>query len=122
MGVYQQVSSIMFLDVIEEVKDILSRHKKSGVITKDMATYAVPMDSKPARFYILQKVRMSGFPVRLIMSAVGSPTEGFSEMEDHFFNHSYTTSRHSSGTRMILKISYMPFALSLLTRCHVPSA
>ena len=47
--VYQQVSSAVVFDVIEEVKDILSRLQKSGVITEDMATYAVPVDSKPAR-------------------------------------------------------------------------
>ena len=48
--VYQQVSSAVVFDVIEEVKDILSRLQKSGVIKEDMATYAVPVDSKPARF------------------------------------------------------------------------
>ena len=42
--VYQQVSSAVVFDVIEEVKDILSRLQKSGVITEDMATYAVSVD------------------------------------------------------------------------------
>ena len=51
--VYQQVSSAVVFYVIEEVKDIMSRLQKSGVITEDMATYAVPVDSKPAHFYIL---------------------------------------------------------------------
>ena len=82
--VYQQVSSTVVFDVIEEVKDILSRLQKSGVITEDMATYAVPVDSKPARFYILPKVHRSGCPERPIVSAVGSPTEGLSELVDHF--------------------------------------
>ena len=72
--VYQQVSSTVFFYVIEEVKDILSRLQKSGVITEDMATYAVPVDSKPTRFYILPKVHKSGCPGRPIVSAVGSPT------------------------------------------------
>ena len=49
-NVYQQVSSTVFFDVIEEVKDMLSRLQKSGVITADMANYAVPVDLKPARF------------------------------------------------------------------------
>ena len=43
--VYQQVSSNVPSDVIEEVKDNLSRLQKSGVITVDIATYAVPVDS-----------------------------------------------------------------------------
>ena len=60
--------------VFEEVKDILSRLQKSGVITEDMATYAVPVNSKPARIYILPKVHKSGCPGRPIVSAVGSPT------------------------------------------------
>ena len=59
-------------------------HGRSGVITEDMATYAVPVDSKPARFYILPKVHMSGYPGRSIASAVVSPTEGLSELVDHF--------------------------------------
>ena len=73
--VYQQVSSTVFFDVIKDVKDILSRLQKSGIITEDMATYGVPVDSKPARFYILPKVHKSGRPGRPIVSAVGSPTE-----------------------------------------------
>ena len=56
--VYQHV----FFDVIEEVKVILSRLRSSGVITEDMATYAVPVDSKPARFCIIQKIHNSGCP------------------------------------------------------------
>ena len=74
----------MVIDVIEEVRDILSRLQKSGVITEDMATYAVPVDSKPARFYILPKVHKTGCPGRPIVSAVGSPTEALSELVDHF--------------------------------------
>ena len=74
----------MFFVVIEEVKDILSRLQKSGVITEGIATIAVLVDSKPARFYILQKVHGSECPGRPIVSSVGSPTEGLSELVDHF--------------------------------------
>ena len=38
--VYQQVPKSVFFDEIEEVKDF----QRSGVITEDMATYAVPVD------------------------------------------------------------------------------
>ena len=79
---YQQVSSTVFIDVIYEVTDILSRLQKRGVFTEDMATYAV--DSKPARFYILPKIHKSGCPGRPIVSTVGSRTEGLSELVDHF--------------------------------------
>ena len=82
--VCQQFSSDVVFDVIEEVKDILSRLQKSGVITEDMAAYAAPVDSKPARFYILPKVHKTVCPGRPIVSAVGSPTEGLSELVDHF--------------------------------------
>ena len=80
---YQQVSSNVFSDVIVEAKDILSRLQKSGVITVDMATYALHVDSKPARVYILQKVHNSGCPGIPIVFAVGSPAEGLSELVDH---------------------------------------
>ena len=80
--VYHQVSDVFF-DVIEEVKDSLSRLQRSGIITEEMATCAVPVDSKPARFYLLLKVHMSGCPGRPIVFAVGSPTEGLSEQVDH---------------------------------------
>ena len=82
--VYQQVSSTVFFDVNEEVKDILYRLLKSGVITKDMATYAVPVDSKPARFCIPPNVHKTGCPRRPIVSAVGSPTKDLSELVDHY--------------------------------------
>ena len=52
---YLQVSSTVFFDVIEEVNDILFCLQKSGVITEDLASYDVPVDSKPARFYIPQR-------------------------------------------------------------------
>ena len=82
--VYQQVSSAVFFDVIEEVKNILSRLQKSGVISEDMATYAAPVDLKPAGSYLLPKVHMSWCPGRTMVSAIGSPTEGLSEQVDHF--------------------------------------
>ena len=82
--VYQQISSAVFFDAIEEVKDILSRHQKSDVITEDMAIYAVPIDSKPARFYVIPKVLKSGCPGKPIVYAVGSSTEDSSELVDHF--------------------------------------
>ena len=47
---HQQVSNNVFFDVIEEVKDILSHLQRSGVITENMATYAVPVDSKTGTF------------------------------------------------------------------------
>ena len=53
---YQRISSTVVLDVIKEVKGILTSLQKSGVITEDMATYAAPVDSKPALFCILSKV------------------------------------------------------------------
>ena len=48
-----------------------------------MATYAVPVDSRPGRFCILPKVHRSGCPARVIVSAVGSPADGLSELVDH---------------------------------------
>ena len=48
--VYQQLSSTVVFDVIEEVKGIFYRLQTSGVNTEVMATYAAPVDSKPARF------------------------------------------------------------------------
>ena len=53
-----------------------------------MATYAVPVDSKPARFFILPNVHRSGCPGRPIVSAVESPIECLSELEDHFIQTS----------------------------------
>ena len=82
--VYQQITSAVVFDVIEEVKDILSRLQKSDVIIEDIATYAVPVNPKSARLYILPKVHKTGCPGRPIVSAVGSPTEGLSELVDHF--------------------------------------
>ena len=70
----------MLHDVIEQVKYVRSR----GVITEDMATYSVRVNSKQARFYILPKIRNCGCPGRSIVSAVGPPTESLSELVDHF--------------------------------------
>ena len=62
--VYQQVSNNVLIYVIEEVMYIPSRLQRSGVITEDMATYAVPVDKKPARFYLIPKVHKSACPGR----------------------------------------------------------
>ena len=48
-----------------------------------MSTYAVPVDSRPARSHILPKAHRSGCTGRPIVSAVGSSTEGLSELVDH---------------------------------------
>ena len=52
--------------MIEEVKDILSRLLKIGIITEDVATYAVTVDSKPARFCILSWFIRIGVPEDLL--------------------------------------------------------
>ena len=52
--------------MIEEVKDILSRLLKIGIITEDVATYAVSVDSKPARFCILSWFIRIGVPEDLL--------------------------------------------------------
>ena len=49
-----------------------------------MATYAVPVGSKPARLYILPKMHKSWCPGSHMVSAV-VPTEGLSELVDHCF-------------------------------------
>ena len=118
---YQQVSSTVFFDVIEEVKDILSRLQKSGVINEDMATYAVPVDSKPARFYIHSKIHKSGYPGRPIVSAVRSPTEGLLELVDHFIQPFVPNIPSYIRDTQDFLISYMPFALCLLSRYYVLS-
>ena len=56
----------MFHDVIEVVKDILSRLLEIGVITEDVATYAVTVDSKPARLCILPWFIRMGVPEDLL--------------------------------------------------------
>ena len=73
--------SNVFFDEIVEVNDILSCLERSGVITEDIASYAVPIDSKPAGFCILPMAHKSGFPGRPIVSAIG--TEGLSELVYH---------------------------------------
>ena len=49
-----------------------------------MVTYAVPIDSKPARFCILPLVHKSECAGRPIVSTVRSPTDRLSELVDHF--------------------------------------
>ena len=83
-SVYKRVPRSVCTDVIKEVSDILSRLQTKSVITEDMASYAEPSDSKPARFYLLPKVHKKGCPGRPVVSGSGSPTEGLSEIVDHF--------------------------------------
>ena len=64
--VYQQVSSTVFFVVIEEVKDILSRLQKSGVITEGIATIAVLVDQNRLVFTFFQRFMGVGVPVGLL--------------------------------------------------------
>ena len=49
-----------------------------------MLNYALPSDTVPARFYLLPKVHKTGVPGRPVVWACSSPTEGLSEIGDHF--------------------------------------
>ena len=72
----------VFLDVNEEIKDIQSLLQKSGVIIEDMATYAVPVDSKPIRFTFYQRI-IRVVSRKTYFICFGSPIYGFSVLVDH---------------------------------------
>lgn len=46
--------------------------------------YAIRVNTRPARFYLLPKVHKKGVPGRPVISACGSATEGLSEIVDYF--------------------------------------
>ena len=46
--------------------------------------FAIRINTKPARFYLLPKVHRKGVPGRPVVSACGSATEGLSEIVDFF--------------------------------------
>jgi peptide-methionine (R)-S-oxide reductase len=82
--VYNRVGSETNSQLIRQVGAILEQAKIDSIITEDMFEYARPINTKPARFYILPKVHKAGVPGRPVVSACGSPTEGLSEIVDHF--------------------------------------
>ncbi|KAJ8026397.1 hypothetical protein HOLleu_34224 [Holothuria leucospilota] len=49
-----------------------------------MYNFALPINTKPARFYLLPKIHKAGVPGRPVISCCGSPTEGISELVDWF--------------------------------------
>ena len=70
--------------ILKELKTLLNRLLNSGVITEDMAMFAIPEDPRPARFYLLPKVHKVGVPGRPVISGCGSLTEKTSALVDWF--------------------------------------
>jgi hypothetical protein len=66
-----------------QLKSLVDRVHKNDSITSDMATYAIPSEHKPARFYLLPKVHKPGVPGRPVVSCCGALTENLSEIVDH---------------------------------------
>ncbi|KAJ8040149.1 hypothetical protein HOLleu_14366 [Holothuria leucospilota] len=51
---------------------------------KNMVDFAIPNDTKAAKFYLLPKVHKTGVPGRPGISGCGSATVGISQLVDHF--------------------------------------
>ena len=75
---------IVIFNVIEKIKDILSFLQSSCVISKDMTTCVVFLDSKQAHFTFSQRCIRMGLLEDMYVSAVGSPTDGLSRLLYHF--------------------------------------
>ncbi|KAJ8029212.1 hypothetical protein HOLleu_28550 [Holothuria leucospilota] len=78
--VYQRTEATVMSD-IERLADQLHNE---DVITDNMHQYAIRLNTRPARFYLLPKVHKKGVPGRPVISACGSATEGLSEIVHYF--------------------------------------
>jgi hypothetical protein len=63
----------------------------SGILTKDMASFASTPNSRPARFYCLPKIHKRGVPGRPVCSCSGSLCENSSIIIDWFLKPLLTT-------------------------------
>jgi hypothetical protein len=89
--VYERVGFNEYNSVVQRVNQVLDSMRKDSIITDEMHEFAKPKASRPARFYVLPKVHKAGVPGRPVVSACGAPTEGLSEIVDHFLQPLMTT-------------------------------
>ena len=68
----------------QSLKGLVKRALENGTITESMSDFALPRESKLARFYLLPKVHKPGVPGRPVVSSSGSLTEKVSGVVDHF--------------------------------------
>ncbi|KAJ8027096.1 hypothetical protein HOLleu_32138 [Holothuria leucospilota] len=83
-SVYVKLSEDPTGEIVSSIVNLVYRLSKRGTITEDMACFTSPLDTRPARFYVLPKVHKAGVPGRPVISGNGSPTEHLSELVDHF--------------------------------------
>ena len=79
-NVYQLLHSDCTQDIIHEIQSTLIRLEAQGVLSKDMVSFANPVNTKPSRSYLLPKVHKCGVPGRPVISSCSSPTEKISEL------------------------------------------
>ena len=81
-SVYLGIHASAISDIEEDIQRLADQLHIEGIITDDIRQFAIRRNSKPARFYLLQKVDKKGVPGRPVVSACGSTTEGMSEIVD----------------------------------------
>ncbi|KAJ8031633.1 hypothetical protein HOLleu_24885 [Holothuria leucospilota] len=83
-SIYKKVDKNVIIDIEKEASVMLHNLYCRGVISKNMLDFAIPNDTKAARFSLLPKVHKIGVPGRPVISGCGSATEGNSELVGHF--------------------------------------
>lgn len=83
-SVYQRTEATVISDIERDIRQLADQLHNDDVISDDMHQYAIRVNTRPARFYLLPKVHKKGVPGRPVIFACGSATEGLSEIVDYF--------------------------------------
>ena len=79
---YRKLDKDPTTEVESRLQKLVAKAFENGTISKDMATYAIPVEHKLSRFYLLPKIHKAGVPGRPEVSCCGSLTENLSEIVD----------------------------------------
>ena len=81
---YKPLDSDPTSDFSSQIQSTLDDMKDREHLSRKAHKFLSPINTKPARFYLLPKIHKPGNPGRPILSGNGSPTENISLYVDHY--------------------------------------
>ncbi|KAJ8039378.1 hypothetical protein HOLleu_17075 [Holothuria leucospilota] len=88
-SVYQRTEATVISDIERDIRQLADQLHNDDVISDDMHQYAIRVNTRPARFYLLPKVHKKGVPGRPVISACGSARKDYRRLQIISFNLIY---------------------------------
>ena len=84
--IYERTEQKQIEDSYKEIKKLVDKMHKEGVITKEMKQYLMPKYATAGKLKGNPKIHKKDIPYRTIVSGINTPTERIAELVEHELN------------------------------------